>query len=155
MAKVRGDQALLRNLRAASATPSASQVFDSICTDALVPLRDETNALAPRPSLKTGAVIRKRAIGSGRFVRVFWVAFRRGTPMRIAHLVELGTAPHSLYPGASRRKNLYQDRPPFHPGTHPEPFFRPAFEGTKFEVISTFGRRAWEVIVASIRGVRQ
>jgi hypothetical protein len=153
MAKIHGLAALKNNFRAVSEAPTGKEL-DVMLSESLIPLRDETNARAPRPSLRSGAVIAKVA-GSGRTKREFWVAFRRGLPMRIAHLVELGTAPHSLARGASRRKNIMQDVPPFHPGTPAEPFFRPAFEATHRDVVNELARRMWQRATSVIRGVKQ
>lgn len=153
MATVTGDLALKKALRDLAQRPTGQEI-DRIAVAALEPLRAETAALAPRPSLKAGVVTRKRT-GTGRERREYWVSFRRGLAMRIAHLVEFGTAPHSLAKGASRRKNIMQDVPPFHPGTNPEPFFRPAFEGTKMEVIETFGQKTWALIAGIAQRVRK
>lgn len=152
MAKIRGVSDLTRNLKVITGVPTGARL-DEIAATALEPLRDATNSGAPRPSLRSGAVIRKMK-SSGQFVRTFWVAFRRGMPMRIAHLVEFGTAPHSLAKGASRRYGIMQDVPPFHPGTPPEPFFRPAYEATKAEVSQSFGAGVWNSITSVIRGAR-
>jgi len=150
MARVTGLNELKRNLKSVSEVPSGGRL-DEIAQASLVPLRDATNRGAPRPSLRQGAVIRKMR-SSGMYVREYWVAFRRGMPMRIAHLVELGTAPHSLAKGASRRYGIMQDVPPFHPGTPPEPFFRPAYESTKDEVQESFAASLWGAITSAVRG---
>lgn len=144
MQTVTGDKALMKALRDLADRPTGQEI-DLVAVDAMDPLRRETAALAPRAALRAGVVTRKR-VARGRGLREYWVSFRRGLAMRIAHLVEFGTAPHSLAKGASRRKNIMQDVPPFHPGTNPEPFFRPAFEGTKLEVIERFGAGAWRII---------
>lgn len=153
MVKLTGVSDLKRNLREVSNSPTG-KVLDAICAEALEPLRDETNNRAPRAALRNGAVIAKIS-GQGQYRRTFWVAFRRGIAMRIAHLIELGTAPHSLAKGASRRYGIMQDVPPFHPGTPAEPFFRPAYDNTAPEVIERFGKRLWAVMTSSIRGVSQ
>lgn len=136
---VTGDRQVVRNLRELANRPTAKEI-DEDAIASLEVLRAETAALAPRTSLKKGVVSRRRKIRS-RSYREYWVAFRRGLPMAIAHLVELGTAPHSLAKGASRRKGIMQNVPPFHPGTEPEPFFTPAFEATKGEVVMGFAQR--------------
>lgn len=153
MVKITGERELQSTLRRLAQRPTSAET-DQIAVAALDPLRSETAALAPRMSLKQGVVTRKRASRS-RASREYWVSFRRGIAMQIAHLVEFGTAPHSLAKGASRRKNLLQDVPPFHPGTNPEPFMTPAFEGTKNEVIAEFGRRAWQSILSAVPGGRR
>lgn len=128
--------------------PFKKNVDDAI-VDGLKPLVDETQSRAPRPSLKTGVGIAK-ARSATATVRTFLVGFKRGLPMRIAHLVEFGTAPHSMAKGASRRKGLFQDRPPFSPGTPPEPFFRPAYESTKDEVLRRVGGNVWNLFVKAV-----
>lgn len=149
--KLSGDRPLLANLKAQSQGPTMREL-DGACEYALVPLRDETNQRAPRPSLKGTAVIRK-VKSESRFRRVFWVSFV-GMGRRVAHLVELGTAPHSLAKGASRRKNLLQDVPPFSPGTAPEPFMRPAFEGSKDAVFRRMGDALWKIVTSKIAGLK-
>ena len=149
MAQIIGQQKLMNNLRRLAQEPSLAEL-DKIGKDALEPLRSETSALAPRASLKRGVVTR-RVAAKGRSHRQYWVSFRRGLAMRIAHLVELGTAPHSLAPGASRRKGLLQHVPPFHPGTRPYPFFTPAFEGTKLIVIDRYGKLIWNAMASVAR----
>ena len=148
MVQIIGERQLLSNLGRVAAHPTV-QEMDKIGIAALEPMRAEVAALAPRPSLKRGVVSRKRR-GNGRGFREYWIAFRRGLPMRIAHLVELGTAPHSLAKGASRRKGIMQHVPPFHPGTRPEPFMTPAFEGEKQTVLVTYGRLAFAAITAAV-----
>lgn len=149
--RLNGDKELMRNLRNVGRGPTSAQL-DAAMIEALLPLKHATESLAPRPSLKSGVAIAKRS-ARGRSRKEFWVSFKRGMAMRIAHLVEFGTAPHSLAKGASRRKGIMQDVPPFHPGTPAEPFFRPAFEATKGDVVSKFGQRMFALITASIRGV--
>lgn len=146
-----GDKQTMKNLRTLARTPRDSKQ-DEILIEALTPLKNMTNATAPRPALRSGAVIAKRP-GRGRG-KTYWVAFRRGIAMRIAHLVELGTLPHSLAKGASRRYGIMQDVPPFHPGTGPEPWFRPAFESTKQQAIQIYGKLTFQAMVESIRGVK-
>lgn len=145
---LRGDKELEATLRRLGRS-AQNKELDETLFNALVPLRDETIRKAPRPSLKRSVVIAK-VKSRGPTYREFWVSFKRGMGMRIAHLVELGTAPHSLAPGASRRYGRLQDVPPFHPGTPPEPFMRPAYEVTKGEVITEAGRGFWKFIVASV-----
>lgn len=47
--------------------------------------------------------------------------------VREAHLVEFGTAPHSVAKGARRKKGYLQDKGPHHPGAAPHHFFLPGF----------------------------
>ena len=150
MAEIRGLEKLRRNLRALDRSTGGADI-DRICFESLKPLKEATEFRAPRISLKRGVAIVKRK-NKGQRGREFWVSFRRGMAMRIAHLVELGTAPHSMAKGASRRRGLLQDVPPFSPGTPPEPFFRPAFEQTKGEVVNTFGKLMWGLIKDTVRG---
>lgn len=51
-------------------------------------------------------------------------------PVRYAHLIEFGTAPH-YQPG----------RGVVHPGTAPHPFLTPAYHSTKAEVVKRFGAK--------------
>lgn len=145
----KGADHLLRNFRNMERAATRQEI-DSVMVRALTPLQQETINRAPRSSLKRGVVIAKQRANS-RTNREFWVSFRRGIAMRIAHLVEFGTAPHSLAKGASRRKNYLQDRPPFHPGTRPHPFFRPAFESTQDEVYDAAGAGFWALLLSQLQ----
>lgn len=126
-----------------------NRAIDSIMVASLAPMQEEAIRRAPRSTLKRGIVTRK-VKNLSRFTKEFWVSFKRGNAMRIAHLIEFGTAPHSLAKGASRRKNYLQDRPPFHPGTRPHPFFRPAYEATKDEVFLKAGEGLWDFLIGQI-----
>lgn len=139
-----GDKETIRNIRVASKSFSAREI-DRIAIASLEPLRAQTAALAPRAAIRQGVVTRRRS-ARGRHRREFWVALKRGLAMRIGHLVEFGTQPHSLRKGASVRKRIFVGEPPMHAGDRPEPFFRPAFEMTKSDVIGRFGRLSWEII---------
>lgn len=149
MAEIKGLENLRRNLSALERVAGNAEL-DQICVLSLQPLKAATQALAPRLSLKSGVVVVRR-MNKGRRGREFWVSFKRGIAMNIAHLVEFGTAPHSMAKGASRRRGIKQDIPPFSPGTPPEPFFRPAYETTKGEVVNTFAKLMWEQIRRTIR----
>jgi hypothetical protein len=146
VATITGQSKLMSNLRSLANQPSVAEL-DRVGIAAMEPLRAETAALAPRLALRAGVVTRRKS-ANGRVSRVYWVSFKRGLAMRIAHLVELGTAPHSLAKGASRRKGLLQHVPPFHPGTRPEPFMTPAYEATKEDVITTYASGMWQAIAA-------
>ena len=146
---VTGDKETIRNIRVASRSFSAREV-DRISMTSLEPLRDMTATLAPRAALRSSVVTRRRAT-RGRGWRQYWVSFRRGLGMRIAHLIEFGTQPHSLRKGASVRKRIFIGEAPMHSGDRPEPFFRPAFEMTKGEVIGRFSRLSWELISRASR----
>lgn len=77
--------------------------------------------------------------------RVWWVSFRKRARY-IAHLIEFGTAPH-VQP---RFKKGFS-----HPGARPRPFFRPAFDSKKDDILSTLGRRAWLRISAAATRIRK
>jgi hypothetical protein len=47
--------------------------------------------------------------------------------VRTAHLVEFGSAPHSVAKGADRKTGFLQDKGPHHPGSQAHPFFFPGF----------------------------
>jgi hypothetical protein len=122
--------------------------LDLIGVESFKPLQDEIDARAPRPSLRNGtkAKVWER---NGR-IRKYVLGFKRGKPMRIAHLIEFGTQPHSLKRGASVRKGIFVGQPPMHPGDPPEPFMRPAFEATKDRVKAEFGSRIWALILRTV-----
>lgn len=137
MVKITGVQTVLGNLREAGQIPKG-RILDGMIKEALEPMRNAINARAPRRILKGTA---RSALHEGRSPsrRIWWIAFVE-PGRRVAHLIELGTAPHSLAKGASRRKNIMQDVPPHHPGDPPDPFMRPAFEETGEEVVRALGR---------------
>lgn len=145
---VRGDRELIANFKRLSQVVGGGQI-DVVALDALKPLVEEISNRAEHPALKTGAVAVKRPNYKPK-TRNYWVAFRRGLAMRIAHLVEFGTQPHSMAKGASVRRGLLQDRPPWSPGTPPKPFVRPAFEATKDRVMQRFASGLWTVLTSSI-----
>lgn len=137
-----GDRELIRNLGRMTQVVGG-QTLDAGMKQSLEPMRAETekNARARRRTwlnprgghLDQGVVVAKRR-STGRWHREFWLSFK-GRARRIAHLVEFGTRPH----WQPRRKIM-------HPGARPYPFFRPAFESKKQEVMAIFGRVAWDLI---------
>lgn len=147
-----GDKEVIRRMQRLARAPQG-RVLDGIAADALTPMALETSARAPIPALKTGVAIAKvRGRISGPRVTNYWVSFRRGIARRVAHLVEFGTQPHSMAKGASVRKGLLQDKPPFSPGSAPRPFFRPAFESTKEQVVRRAGAALWRLSVQMVGG---
>lgn len=94
-----------------------------------LPLKEETGTLAK--SLK---IIKKAR--QSKFKPVHQVGpdsqveaetqYGRRRPVRYAHLIEFGTAPHQQGDG-------------LHPGTPPRPFMTPAFFETRGEVVKRFG----------------
>lgn len=145
--KITGEAALYANMRRVAKIPRGAEL-DADMRSALAPMVLGINSRAPRRILKgTAQAALYRAFSSTR--RMWWIAFRE-PGRRVAHLIELGTAPHSLAKGASRRKGIMQDVPPFHPGTPQVPFVRPAFESTKDQVVSTLGRAIWARITSGL-----
>lgn len=145
---VRGDKEIIANMRNAYNSVGGKALDQNLMTS-LKPMRDQTevNARAHRQPhvpkgghLDEGVVIAKRE-SRGSMFRVFWISFRKRARF-IAHLVEYGTAPHAQ-----------PNRGIIHPGARPFPFFRPAFEATKNEVVDAVGRNAWARIKGSIKGV--
>lgn len=66
-----------------------------------------------------------------------------------AHLVEFGTAPHSIR--ARRAQTLARGETAFgarveHPGARPQPFLRPAWDAEKHPTLDRFGRALWRQI---------
>lgn len=57
-----------------------------------------------------------------------------------AHLVEFGTEPHSLAPGARLKDNFRQDKGPKHPGTQPVAYMRRALDESQKEAIAAAAR---------------
>lgn len=144
-----GDAKLRANLRRMGSVYSGA-ALDQDMEFSLEPMRRETesNAVAlrnyagkwpgfpqPRGTPPGGhldqGVETRRVEASGQRRRVWWLAFTRRA-RKIAHLVEFGTAPHW------QPKRRYM-----HPGARPRPFFRPAYEGKRAEVLRRFQSRAW------------
>ncbi|RWK12533.1 hypothetical protein [Mesorhizobium sp.] len=98
-----------------------------------LPLKEETGTLA------ASLTIRQKA-GSSKLSPTTQVgpnaSFERETPyglrkpVKYAHLVEFGTAPH-YQPG----------RGVTHPGSAPHPFMMPAYVSTRDQVVDRFGKR--------------
>lgn len=128
------------------------RAMDTDMEAALEPMRRETeknavsvrnfagkhSAFFPQPTgapkgghLDQGVVSAKVSGSSKR--RVWWVSFAKRARY-VAHLVEFGTAPH----WQPRFKKGFH-----HPGARPHPFFRPAFDSQKGNVLKTLGERAW------------
>lgn len=146
--KITGEAQLYANMRRIAKVPRGA-ALDADMREALAPMVNDINARAPRRILKgTARPALYKAYSPTR--RVWWIAFME-PGRRVAHLIELGTAPHSLFKGASRRKGLFQDMPPHHPGTPQVPFVRPAFESTKDTVVRTLGRLMWARITIGLR----
>ena len=129
-----------------------SNIAESISVSARSVAGNDAFAQAMRAGLgKAGAVDAKREAlraraGEGTFVVYVGPARKRGLRgTKIAHLLEFGVGPHVIKPrrlNASKRLSLNVGgdwvRPGVvnHPGLRPHPFMRPAFEGTKGEVIT-------------------
>lgn len=161
---VRGDKEINRNFRRTVSALNAS-FMSTMMKEAFDPMKDQTQQNArtlrnfsgkhssffPQPSgsppgghLDQGLAVRKHK-SRGPMVQEYWLGFHKRA-RKIAHLVEYGTAPH------------YQ--PNFkggfhHPGAAAHPFFRPAFESTKSDVVAEVGRRTWARIAGSLVGARR
>lgn len=125
-------------------------------------MRDEARRLVPQQpgksprgntrtnSLKKAITAESRGVfkdGSGRPVQhraVVTISKAKGkrgvSPRSYAHLVEFGTRPHSLGKGSMldpfrRSAKVKNQHGATHPGTAPQPFMRPAFDGKKFEAV--------------------
>lgn len=147
-ATVTGDKQIIANMRRAYNSVGGA-TLDKNLKESLEPMRaqTQTNARArrqphspPGGHLDEGVVIAKRET-RGSLYRVYWISFAKRARY-IAHLVEYGTAPH-----------VQPNRGIHHPGARPYPFFRPAFEERKQEVVDTVGRNAWAKIKGSIQQV--
>lgn len=148
---VTGDKEILQNMRRISKAIGGGQM-DKIIRDSLEPMRDRTEQNArklrqegynpPGGHLDQGVVVAKRD-QRGSLYRVYWVSFKNRAK-KLAHLVEFGTAPH----WQPRRMIM-------HPGARAKPFFRPAFEATKEEVVDDVGKAVWQRILASMTGIRK
>lgn len=157
--KVRGARALQATLEEMSRRPKVATI-NKASREALQPMKQEIERQArprrqrgkKRPKgghLDEGIRIQHVKKGGGRRKRT--TKLGPGTPraVRIAHLVELGTAPHW-----QPNRNGGQ----WHPGARPYPFMRPAFEATQDEVLQEFEEAIWRGItreVTQIPGVRR
>lgn len=146
MAKITGVSQTIGNLQRIGNAPTVT--IDQACRRALVPLTEETKALAPFNFLRRSVAVVKKATGNG--FRTYWMAFR-GQGRSMAHLIELGTQPHSVKKGASVRKGIFVGHKPFHPGTRPRPFVRPAFDATKDDVINEYAKQIDGTIRSVVR----
>lgn len=79
--------------------------------------------VGPRKGFKQ-EVTRRTKLPDGRVI----VRKETANPANYAHLVELGTAPHSI----GRRGT--------HPGTRPRPFLRPALDTNEYTVLAIYRR---------------
>ncbi|WP_192246050.1 hypothetical protein [Mesorhizobium silamurunense] len=156
--KLTGDVQVRANMRRAAGIYD-SRAMDQDMETALEPMRRETERNAvplrnyagkypdffPQPAGSPPGghvdenVVSVRVSGTAKR-RTWWVSFKRRA-RTIVHLLEFGTAPHF-------QKNF---RGGFlHPGSRAHPFFRPAFDAKKGEVLATLGRRAWLRLANSI-----
>lgn len=144
-AVVTGDKEIAANLRRAQRSIGGAWL-DNISMEALEPMRSETEQNAkqlrrpfnPRGGHLDEGVVIQKTDQKGTLFRIYWVAFRKRA-RKIAHLVEFGTAPH-----------FQPKRNQMHPGARPKPFFRPAYESTKNEVVSFVSRETWAKIEQSV-----
>lgn len=107
-----------------------------------------------RVSISRRAFVRGRGGKARRIRKVAGdQAYERGEiyPRNYAHLVEFGTRPHSVAPGA-KLSNPASQRPMFHPGARARPFMRPAFDGKRAAAETAIRQRLWaEVSRAAVR----
>lgn len=164
MAKVslRGDKQLRQNLRDLGQVFSPRQL-DAAIKDALDPLVGQTEANArsvrdyagkypgfpePKTPRRGGHLdegVQSRLIAGSATKRTWWVAFARRA-RKLAHLVEFGTSPHFQ----PRFRRGYA-----HPGARPHPFFRPAFEARKHDVLATLRQRVEARLLAIAARLRK
>lgn len=95
----------------------------------LAPKRTGVLAASIRVAVKRGATAARATVQIGLEAPGRWYG----------HLVEFGTKPHSLSPGDARsRRYVANPDGPWHPGTSPQPFMRPAFEFMKNHAIDVY-----------------
>lgn len=145
---VKGDKETIANMRRAY-NSVGGRFLDQTLRESLEPMRDETERNArerrqvgynpPGGHLDEGVVIAKRD-GRSALNRTYWISFKKRA-RKIAHLVEYGTAPHHQ-----------PKRGIMHPGARPFPFFRPAFEARKHDVVNEVSVRTWNRIRGSLIG---
>lgn len=160
-ATVRGDNEIIANIRRAQrsvggafmtgAMRESLQLMKQETEQNAVKLRNYVGKYAtffPQPKgrrkgghLDEGVAIALRE-SKGQFRKEMWVAFKKRA-RKLAHLVEYGTAPHHQ----PNFKGGFD-----HPGSDPHPFFRPAFESKKDEVVGTLSRSIWQKISGSLIG---
>jgi HK97 gp10 family phage protein len=98
-----------------------------------LPITEDTGTLANSLVIKRKARSSKLApvhqVGPDASVER-WTKYGFRRPVKYAHLVEFGTAPH------------YQPkRGVMHPGTRPRPFMTPAYFATRDQVVKRFGAK--------------
>lgn len=98
-----------------------------------LPLNEETGTLAKALTIKKKGRSSKlnpvHQVGPDSGVEK-WTQYGFRRPVKYAHLIEFGTAPH-YQPG----------RGIMHPGISPTPFLTPAFFATRDEVVKRFGAK--------------
>lgn len=160
-ATVRGDKDIIANIRRAQRSVGGAFLTGAM-RDSLQPMKQETEQNAvklrnyvgkyssffPQPKgkrkgghLDEGVAVAMRE-NKGMFRKEMWLAFKKRA-RKLAHLVEYGTAPHNQ----PNFKGGFD-----HPGSEPHPFFRPAFESKKNDVVNALSRHVWQKISGSIIG---
>lgn len=123
--------------------------------DGAVVIQEEARRLVPVQKIRGGGVLKRSIVAEsdrpkGSDTRIFGrviVRYRNKAvrnPRSYAHLVEFGTAPHTVSKG-SKLKGRYQVRALQygiqHPGAKPHPFIRPAFDTKKEEALQVVADR--------------
>lgn len=98
-----------------------------------LPLDEETGTLAASLTIKrdprSSKINPRHRVGPDAGVEK-WTKYGFRRPVKYAHLLEFGTAPH------------YQpNRGVMHPGSRPQPFMTPAYYSTRDEVVKRFGQK--------------
>ena len=130
-----------------------------------VVIQREARRLAPRRRGKLRRNIRIKRTKMKGGVIIYQVGVRGG----LGHLVEFGTAPHTIRASYARRiqrlargkgagvKMVLTDGKTFfgpevqHPGTSPQPFLRPAFDSKTGEAIEELKRHIWAGVQKAAR----
>lgn len=138
---VTGHLELAKVLRAMGDAPTPA-VRRKARQEALKPVRDDAKGnLARNGNIETRQLISKVTIAEGNKSNQSLVAIKRGrggkmnrNPVRYAHLVEFGTAPHW-------QPNRFGGS--MHPGARPFPYMRPAFEANKNGMVKAYFSVFW------------
>lgn len=147
---IRGDRQTVRNLRslakglpAASINRSARVAMKPMLTKAKQNANRHRNYVGKWPKQFTQPKAGRQSVAAGlkfrimkptkRMVRHYWIG-ATGRAIKLAHLLEFGTAPHK--------------QPKFlggwyHPGARPRPFMTPAYESEKNNVERSLGHALW------------
>lgn len=175
---IRGERALIRKLDRMAKQSQRNKIARPAVRKAAAEVRKAAKRLAPVETgeLKRSITTKVETIRNGPVYAVIGPENRKNAqtgrnPANYAHLVENGTKPHRIVPTAGKKalaisskvlskrgtkvvasgasRNLVAGVD--HPGSPPQPFMRPAFDGV--DIKGVMSRRMWQEIAKNATGV--